>query len=221
MTHCYYLLPWAIRVLPRGSVGRCLGSPCFFPCTSSGANFRKDILSEHIREAVTAHSSALPGGSRFLVEIKNTCRGFHMRHQNPPLKVNSESWWCVRFHMIRDHASVVSWRWKRPWGHLIQPFSDGRALPRCAVKHHTMMLTQNHRLGYTVLCTTLGGAVHALVLCALSLCGPIWHLWLISSYKSWEVCHVYVYAWVDDHLRLWLVSPNGVPMVKSKMLWNN
>lgn len=122
--------------------------------------------------------------------------------------------------MIRDHASVVSGRWERPWGHLSQPFSDARALPRCTMKHHHDAYTEPPAWLH-VLCTTLGGAVHALVLCALSLCGPIWPLWLISSYKSWEVCHVYVYAWVDDHLPLWLMSPNGVPVVKSEMLWNN
>ena len=32
---------------------------------------------------------------------------------------DSASWWCAGFHMIRDHASAVSWRGKRPWGHLI------------------------------------------------------------------------------------------------------
>ena len=49
-----------------------LGCHCFFPCTSSGTNSRKDILSEQIREALTAHSVASLGGSRFLPEIKNT-----------------------------------------------------------------------------------------------------------------------------------------------------
>ena len=104
-----------------------LGCHCFFPCTSSGTNSRKDILSEQIREALTAHSVASLGGSRFLPEIKKTCRGFYMCHQNPPQKVNSESWWCAGFHMIRDSckccllemkgtlraSNLTLFRWKR------------------------------------------------------------------------------------------------------------
>jgi len=98
------LLPTALShpCVTHRLAGRCLGCHCFFPCTSSGTNSRKDILSEQIREAITAHSVASLGGSRFLPEIKNTCRGFYMCHQNPPQKVNSESWWCAGFHMIRD-----------------------------------------------------------------------------------------------------------------------
>ena len=57
-----HLLPRAICMLPTGSAGRCLGCHCLFLCTSSGANSRKDILSEQIREAVTAHSLALLRG---------------------------------------------------------------------------------------------------------------------------------------------------------------
>ena len=88
------LLPAApshLRVTHRLS-WQVLGLPLPLSATSSGTNSRKDILSEQIREAITAHSVASLGGSGFLPEIKNTCCGFYMCHQHPPQKVNSESW---------------------------------------------------------------------------------------------------------------------------------
>lgn len=87
------LLPAALshlRVTHRPS-WQVLGLPLPLSATFSGTNSRKDILSEQIRRSCHC-SLGFAGRTKFLPEIKNTCRGVYMCHQNPPQKVNSESW---------------------------------------------------------------------------------------------------------------------------------